>query len=131
MGNEDLGKHFHAIGDLPKAFEAFSRMRQDSASTKQVIDVSRHLIEVAFEQKNWIAVSSNAGKIKSLLSQLDSADPSLQPFTMAADAVASMDGGNYYEAAGGLEHERLSSHHSRQKFFCCEPASASLEDFVL
>ena len=100
MGNEDLGKHFHAIGDLPKAFEAFSRMRQDSSSTKQVIDVSRHLIEVAFEQRNWIAVSSNAGKIKSLLSQLDAADPSLQPFSMVADAVSSMDGSNYYEAAG-------------------------------
>jgi len=103
MGNEDLGKHFHSIGDLPKAFEAFSRMRQDSASTKQVIDVSRHLIEVAFEQSNWIAVSSNAGKIKSLISQLDPADTAIvQPFAMAADAVASMDSGSYYEAAGSF-----------------------------
>lgn len=99
MGNEDLGKHFHSVGELGKAFEAFSRMRQDSASTKQVVDVSRHLIEVAFEQRNWIAVSSNAGKIKSLLSQLDSPDPSLQPFAMSADAVASLDSGNYYDAA--------------------------------
>jgi len=99
MGNEDLGKHLHAMGDLPKAFEAFSRMRQDSSSTKQIIDVSKHLIEVASEQRNWIAVASNASKIRNLMSQLDGGDPSLQPFVMAADAVASMDGGNFYEAA--------------------------------
>lgn len=99
MGNEDLGKYYHSVGDLPKAFEAFSRMRQDAASTKQVIDVSRHLIEVGFEQRNWIAVTSNAGKIKSLLSAVDAPDPFLQPFIMGADAVASMDSGNYYEAA--------------------------------
>lgn len=99
MGNEDLGKHFHSVGDLPKAFEAFSRMRQDASSTKQVVDVSRHLIEVALEQRNWIAVTSNASKIRSLISQLEGMDPSLQPFATAAEGIASLDQGNFLEAA--------------------------------
>jgi COP9 signalosome complex subunit 1 len=98
MGNEDLGKHFQAIGDLPKAFEAFSRMRQDIIVTKQIIDVSRHLIEVAVEQRNWIAVTSNVQKIKGAMATPEE-DKSIQPFIMAADGLANMDNGNYYEAA--------------------------------
>ncbi|KAE8451956.1 hypothetical protein EG329_002120 [Mollisiaceae sp. DMI_Dod_QoI] len=98
MGNEDLGKHFQAIGDLPKAFEAFSRMRQDAQSSKHIVDISKHLIEVAVEQRNWIAVTSNVQKIKGVMDNKD-ADKSLQPFLCAAEGLASMDSGEYLSAA--------------------------------
>jgi len=101
MGNEDLGKHYQATGDLPKAFEAFSRMRQDITVSKQIIDVTRHLIEVAAEQKNWIAVTSNVQKLRGILSASEE-DKSINPFLQAAEALAHFEGGDYQTAAVGF-----------------------------
>jgi COP9 signalosome complex subunit 1 len=98
MGNEDLGNHYQAIGDLPRAFESFSRMRQDIVIARQIIDVSRHLIEVAVEQKNWIAVTSNVQKIRGVVSPQGD-DKTLQPYMCAAEGLALMDSGEYYNAA--------------------------------
>jgi COP9 signalosome complex subunit 1 len=98
MGNEDLGKHYQAIGDLSRAFEAFSRMRQDASIPKHIVDISRHLIEISIEQKNWIAVTSNVQKIKGVMSPADE-DKSLQPYLCAAEGLANIDAGDYYNAA--------------------------------
>lgn len=98
MGNEDLGKHYQAIGDLPKAFEAFSRMRQDVSIPKHIVDVSMHLIEVAIEQRNWISVVSNVQKIRGIQSVVED-DKSIQQYIAAADGLANMDMGNYHTAA--------------------------------
>ena len=98
MGNEDLGRHYQMIGDLPRAFEAYSRMRSDATIAKHIIDTSRHIIEVAIEQKNWVAVSSNAQKIKGTMTTSDE-DKSVQPYTSAAEGLAHMDAGEYYAAA--------------------------------
>lgn len=100
MGNEDLGRHYQAIGDLSRAFDAFGRMRQDISAPKQIIDVSKHLIEVAVEQRNWIAVSSNLQKIKGLApSNSPSADPWMQPYLVATEGLAQFDAGMYRNAA--------------------------------
>lgn len=99
MGNEDLGKHYQATGDLAKAFEAYSRMRQDISISKHIVDVSKHLIEVAIEQKNWLAVSTNVQKIRGNNPNSMEEDKSLQPYLCAADGLAQMDTGEYYSAA--------------------------------
>jgi len=98
MGNEDLGSHYQAIGDLPRAFESFSRMRQDIIIARQIIDVSRHLIEVAVEQRNWIAVTSNVQKIRAVISPQEE-DKTLQPYMCATEGLALMDSGEYYNSA--------------------------------
>jgi COP9 signalosome complex subunit 1 len=98
MGNEDLGKHYQAIGDLPRAFEAFSRMRQDVALAKHIVDVSRHLIEVAVEQKNWMAVTSNVQKIRGNLSSSEE-DKLILPYLSAAEGLAQLDSKEFYSAA--------------------------------
>jgi COP9 signalosome complex subunit 1 len=98
MGHEDLGKHYQALGDLPKAFEAYSRMRADAQTPKHIIDISKHLIEVGIEQRNWIAVTSNVQKIRSVMDAKD-ADKSLQPFLCAAEGLSSLDTGDYQHAA--------------------------------
>jgi COP9 signalosome complex subunit 1 len=98
MGNEDLGKHYQAVGDLAKAFEAYSRMRQDASISQHIITVSKHLIEVAIEQRNWIAVTSNVHKIKGIMGPNDN-EKSLQPFLAAAEGLAHMDSGDFYQAA--------------------------------
>ncbi|KAK0124496.1 hypothetical protein ONS95_009446 [Cadophora gregata] len=97
MGNEDCGKHYQAIGDLQKASDAYGRMRQDVSTNKHIIDTSRHLIEVGIEQKNWIIVSSNVQKIKSL-GAVDE-DKFLQPYLCAAEGLARLDEGEYHTAA--------------------------------
>lgn len=98
MGNEDVGKHYQATGDLPKAFDAFSRMRQDAVTTKHIIDISKHLIEVAVEQKRWDLVSSNAQKIKGVLGTPEDVRE-LQPYLCAVDGLVCLDNGDYYLAA--------------------------------
>lgn len=98
MGNEDLGRHYQAIGDLPKAFEAFSHMRQDVSLSKHAIGVSRHLIEVSIEQKNWMAVSSHVQKIRSNMSNTEE-DKLMQPYLASAEGLAHLDNKDYYNAA--------------------------------
>jgi len=98
MGNEDLGNHYQSTGELVKAFEAFSRMRQDVSIGKQIIDISRHLIEVAMEQKNFVAVASNVQKIRGVQSTPED-EKAIQPFLSAADGLARLDIGDYYLAA--------------------------------
>jgi COP9 signalosome complex subunit 1 len=99
MGNEDLGKHYQAIGEPSKAFEAFGRMRQDVSVPKHIVDVSQHLIEVGIEQRNWIAVASNSQKIKGVQGSFAD-EKSTQQYVAAADGLSSMDIGDYYAAAG-------------------------------
>lgn len=98
MANEELGNHYKAVGDLGKAFEAYSRMRQEISVSKHIMDVSHNLIDVAVEQKNWIAVTSNTQKIRSAMTSAEE-DKALQPFVCTAEGLAAMDGGDYYEAA--------------------------------
>lgn len=100
MANEELGDHYKAIGDLGKAFEAYSRMRQEVSVSKHIMDVSYNLIDVAVEQKNWIAITSNTQKIRSTMSSSSEDEKALQPFACMADGLAALDSGDYYGAAG-------------------------------
>lgn len=98
MGNEDLGNHYLAIGDLPKSFEAFSRMRQDVALSKHIVDVCRHVIEVSIEQKNFLVVQSNIAKIRGNMSSAEE-DKIMQPYLAAGDGLAYLDMGDFVSAA--------------------------------
>jgi COP9 signalosome complex subunit 1 len=101
MGNEDLGKYYQAIGDLARAFEAFSRMRADVSTAKHIVDVSRHLIEVSIEQKNWMGVATHVQKIRTNTSNTEE-DKAMQPYLSAAEGLAHMDNKEYYSAAKSL-----------------------------
>ena len=73
-------------------------MRADASSQKHIIEVSKHLIEVAIEQRNWIAVSSNVQKIKQIQA-LPEEEKALQPYLCTADGLSLMDSGDFYDAA--------------------------------
>ncbi|KAA8568383.1 hypothetical protein EYC84_007419 [Monilinia fructicola] len=70
MGNEDLGKHYEATGQLALAFDAYSRMRQDISIPRHAIEVSKHIIEVAIERKEYIAILSNIQKMRGTVSSV-------------------------------------------------------------
>ncbi|KAI9825430.1 MAG: hypothetical protein M1832_001160 [Thelocarpon impressellum] len=98
MGNEDLGSHYHAIGDLPGAFKAFARMRDFCTSPKHVCEMCLKLVVVSVEQANWMVVQSNALKIRNLqLKPDDRAE--VQPKVCAAMGLAQLASGNYLDAA--------------------------------
>lgn len=98
MGHEDLGSHYHAIGELSLAFQSFSHIRDYCTTTKHVAEMCLKLILVAIEQANWLAVQSNVQKIRgSELKPEDQAE--LLPKLSAVMGLAEMSSGNYRDAA--------------------------------
>ncbi|RAL59488.1 hypothetical protein DID88_006602 [Monilinia fructigena] len=98
MGNEDLGKHYEATGQLALAFDAYSRMRQDISTPRHVIEVSKHIIEVAIERKEHIAILSNIQKMRGTVVSPEE-DKLLKPFIQATDGIAQLYSGQYLAAA--------------------------------
>ncbi|KAI9147963.1 COP9 signalosome complex subunit 1 [Paramyrothecium foliicola] len=96
MGNEDLGKHFESMGQLNEAAEAFSRMRQDVSTTKQIIDCGMHLVNVSLQRRDWTMTLNNIGKIAGVQSDNER---SLQAFTKIVSGVAHLGLGHFEDAA--------------------------------
>lgn len=65
LGNDDLGVHYQAIGELEKAYEAFNRMKADMTMARHVVDTSRRIISLAILQERWPVVMSSIQKINS------------------------------------------------------------------
>jgi COP9 signalosome complex subunit 1 len=98
MGNEDLGRHYQEIGDLTKAYDAFSRMRQDALLQKHIADIGRHLVSVAIEQRNWVAVASNTQKMLGVSLSSDE-EKALQPLIKVAAGLAHLAEGKFSDAS--------------------------------
>lgn len=99
MGHEDLGKHYQAIGDLDKAYEAFGRMRQDVTTQKHIAGVGKHLVSVCLDQHNWILVQSNIHKVMAAKGLSPDEFKMLQPYYTVPGAISSLSTGNYLDAA--------------------------------
>lgn len=97
MGNEDLGKHLESIGDLNAAAEAFSKMRPDVSTSKQFIDVGRHLVRVSVQRCEWAMVSAHLSKMGGSQSQEE--EFILQPYIKIAHGIALLGQEKYHEAA--------------------------------
>lgn len=97
MGNEDLGRHFEAIGKLNDATEAYSRMRQDVSTTKHIIDCGMHLANVSLHRRDWNMVLTNISKITG--AQSSDEEKVLQTFIRVMSGTAQLNLGNYLEAA--------------------------------
>lgn len=100
MGNEDLGRHLEAIGKLNEAAEAYSRMRQDVSTTKHIIDCGMHMANVSLYRRDWNMVLNNISKVNGV--QSPDEEKLLQTFTRVASGIASLNMGDYLEAAKNL-----------------------------
>ncbi|ATY65144.1 COP9 signalosome subunit [Cordyceps militaris] len=100
MGNEDLGRHFEAIGKLNEATEAYSRMRQDIGTTKHILDCGVHMINVSLYRRDWNMVLTNVAKITGVQST-DEAN-TMQTFVRVMYSIAHLNLGNYLESAKSL-----------------------------
>lgn len=98
MGNEDLGSHYHQIGDLSSAVKAYGRMRDYCTTPAHVASMSFKIIHVSIEQGNWMAVQSNALKIRNL-NQREDDQKKAQPRLAAVMGLAQLASGNFRDAA--------------------------------
>ena len=64
MGYDDLGQHYHLIGDLSSAVTAFAKMREFSTSPSHITTITLRLIHASIEQGHWHAVESNASRLR-------------------------------------------------------------------
>ncbi|KAI9836349.1 MAG: hypothetical protein M1838_005075 [Thelocarpon superellum] len=98
MGNEDLGCHYQAVGELVQASKAFVRMRDYCTSAKHIAEMCLKLIVVSIEQGNWMAVQSNTLKVRNL--QLKAEDAAeMTPKICVAAGLAQLSSGRYFDAA--------------------------------
>ncbi|KAH0432399.1 cop9 signalosome subunit 1 [Colletotrichum camelliae] len=97
MGNEDLGRHFEATGDLNNAGEAYSRMRPDVSTSKHIIDVGKHLVHVSLQRREWPMVIANLSKITGVQNGDD--EKGLQPYVKIVQGIALMGLDKFEEAA--------------------------------
>ena len=98
MGNEDLGVHYHQIGDLSAATKAYARMRDYCTTPAHIASMSFRIIQVSIDRGDWLAVMSNVHKIKNLQVKKEDALKNL-PRTNAAYALSHMAQGHYHDAA--------------------------------
>ena len=98
MGNEDLGVHYHKIGDLASALKAFARMRDYCTTPAHIASTAFNIILVGIEQRNWLAVQSQVHKIRNLQLKPDDAARS-QPKRQTAEGLHYMCMGEYKDGA--------------------------------
>lgn len=102
MGNEDLAKHYEAVGELSLAYDVYSKMRADASATRHIIEVGFHLARISILRRDWSTVISSVNKISGL--QTEGGDKSGQ--ALINQALSNINYGigllgqyNYTEAA--------------------------------
>ena len=98
MGYDDLGQHYHRIGELPNATKAFARMREYCTTPSHVAIVSLRIIHVSVDQSNWLAVHSNALKIRNQTQRPADSERYAAKLS-AVIGLAHLESGNYKDAA--------------------------------
>ncbi|KAL8914031.1 MAG: hypothetical protein Q9171_001282 [Xanthocarpia ochracea] len=98
MGYDDLGQHFHTIGDLVNAVKTYGRMREYCTTASHVVIMTFRLINVSIDQGNWLAVQTNVQKLRAP-GQLHTEAQSLTAKLSAAMGLAWLANGNFRAAA--------------------------------
>jgi len=96
MGNEDLGKHYYMMGDLPNALKAYGRMREFCTTPKHVAEMTMKVLLISIMQHNWMGVQSHRLKVQQLgLKAEDKAKT--DPILFACSGLAHLGNGSYYD----------------------------------
>ena len=64
MGYDDLGHHYHRIGELPKSNKAYSQMRDFCTTNSHIVIMNMHLINVCIDQHSWFAAQNHVQRIR-------------------------------------------------------------------
>lgn len=98
MGFDDLGQHYHQIGDLANSTKAYNRERDVCTTTTHVLIMYLRLIQVFIDQANWLAVQSNIQRIQAQKEKYPESEK-LNAKLPAAMGIALLCSGNYRNAA--------------------------------
>ncbi|THC88272.1 hypothetical protein EYZ11_012276 [Aspergillus tanneri] len=101
MGNEDLGQHYHQIGDLVAASKAFSRMRDYCTTPSHIASMLFKIINVAIERGDWLSVQSNVQRLRNIQSKQEEQVKN-QPKMAAAMGLSQLHSGSYLDAANSF-----------------------------
>ena len=64
MGYDDLGHHYHHVGELPKSNKAYSQMRDFCTTNSHIVIMNMHLINVCIDQRSWFAAQNHVQRIR-------------------------------------------------------------------
>jgi COP9 signalosome complex subunit 1 len=106
MGQEDLGNHYCAVGDMSNAFKAFSKMREFCTTSKQIAQMYFKLLYVCVFQRNWVIAQSYQLKMQALQAS-DVEKAQYDPIFAACVGLAQLAQSNYRQAAVaflGVDH---------------------------
>ena len=100
MGYDDLGQHYHHIGDLSKSNKAYSTMRDFCTTNSHIVIMNMHLVNVNIDQRSWFAAQNHIQRIRGSASgqKFFEADKNSAKLS-AAQGLTSMVQGNYKDAA--------------------------------
>lgn len=101
MANEELGKHYEAIGELRLALEAYTRMQPDLSTNKQYLECSRLRSKIYTQQRDWPAVGSTMKSQKDLLDEEVEDDRGYQAYYEISMGLSLLGTEQYEEA---VEH---------------------------
>ena len=101
MGSEELGIHYHNIGDLGNALKSFHRMKDYTTAQGHVATMSFLIITINAEQRNWMAIGSQLSRVGNLNFKPEEA-PKYQPKIQAAFGLQHMCQGEFREAANNF-----------------------------
>jgi COP9 signalosome complex subunit 1 len=101
MGYDDLGQHYHQIGDLTNSAKAYHRERDACTTATHVVLMYLRLIQVSIDQENWLAVQSNIQRIRAQKEKYPDSDK-LNAKLSAAMGIALLRSGSYRSAADNL-----------------------------
>lgn len=98
MGNEDLGSHYHQIGDLTAATKIYGRMRDYCTTPAHIASMLFRIIQVSIDRGDWLTVTSNVSRVMGLHVKPEESARNL-PRVNAAQALSLMAQGHYHNAA--------------------------------
>lgn len=101
MGCEDLGHHYHLIGNLTESIKAYSKEREYVQTPSHLVIMNMHLIHVSIDQGNWLSVQSTVHKLRNLQLRAEEAEK-IQPKLAVAMGLTYLATGNYKDAATGF-----------------------------
>ena len=98
MGYDDLGRHFHQIGNLGEAAKAYSKEREYCQLPSHIAIMIFRLINVYVDQESWLSVESNVQKLRGLAQKPGEAEKTDAKLS-AAMGLAQLATKNYDTAA--------------------------------
>lgn len=100
MGYEDLGRHYHLIGELSKASKTYASMRESCANNTHIAVLHMHLINISIDMRAWFQAQNYINRLRQHLAGPSHPDAEKYSAKLsAAYGLCSMAQGNYDEAA--------------------------------